>query len=125
MASKWVVGGGSNIAQWYSNSIATVWAMQVGVGNTRMIDSCTKGLKVKQYLVKAKPCSRQVQPKQGKHTTRGAGWKVVSSFLVKTAREAARKANRASTDTIHIYIYIYIYNIYIYIYIYIYYIYIY
>jgi len=28
--------------------------MQVGVGNTMMIDSCTKGLKVKQYLVKAK-----------------------------------------------------------------------
>ena len=36
---------GSNIAQWYCNSIATVWAMQVEGGKKRMIDSCTKALK--------------------------------------------------------------------------------
>ena len=37
--------GGSNIAQWYCNSIATVWAMQVEGGNTRMTDSCTTASK--------------------------------------------------------------------------------
>ena len=29
MAYKWGSEAGSNIAQWYCNSIATVWAMQV------------------------------------------------------------------------------------------------
>jgi len=37
--------GGSYIAQWSCNSIALLWGMQVGEGNTRMIDSCIKASK--------------------------------------------------------------------------------
>jgi len=38
----WHQHGGSNIAQSYCNSIAIVWAVQLGGGNTRMVDSYKK-----------------------------------------------------------------------------------
>ena len=41
----WHENGGSEGGQILRNSIATVWAMQVGGGNRRMIDSCTKASK--------------------------------------------------------------------------------
>jgi len=41
---EWRVGGSSYIAQTSCNSIAVVWVMQMGGGNTGMMDSCTDGL---------------------------------------------------------------------------------
>jgi len=45
MACKREVEGGSYIARWSCNSIATVWAVQVGGRNGSTIDSCTNDLK--------------------------------------------------------------------------------
>jgi len=45
MAFKKSVGGGYSIAKQPCPSIAIVWAMQVGEGKQRRIDSCTKALK--------------------------------------------------------------------------------
>jgi len=43
--SKGGLGGGSYVAQSSCNSIAMVWAKQIGRGKTRMIRSCMKALK--------------------------------------------------------------------------------
>jgi len=50
MAYKEGVGGGYYIPQQSRNRIVIVWAMQVGEGNQRMIDSCIRASKRKNIL---------------------------------------------------------------------------
>jgi len=125
-------GGGSYIAQWSCNSIATVWAIQAGRKNEgTIIESCTND-EVKEYCVKAnlqRRGRRRARCSVERHRCLGHGRVCVRArgvALLETAKRVACPGGGEGVYTPYVYLHVYphrsthLHTQYIYVYVYVY-----